>query len=102
MTMDSSENISPAERAAIISEALQFLRRYRGQTMVIKYGGNAMIDERLKAAVIRDIVLLHYVGFRPIVVHGGGPEITDAMKRMGKVSEFIGGHRVTDAETVEI
>ena len=95
-------DVSPSVRAAIISEALPFLRRYRGQTMVIKYGGNAMIDDRLKDAVIRDIVLLHYVGFRPVVVHGGGPEITEAMKRLGKTPEFVGGHRVTDAETVEI
>ncbi|MBW3624344.1 MAG: acetylglutamate kinase [Armatimonadetes bacterium] len=100
--MNSTNDIPPAARAAVLSEALPFLRQYRGQTMVIKYGGNAMIDERLKAAVVRDIVLLHFVGFRPIVVHGGGPEITDAMKRMGKTPEFVGGQRVTDAETVEI
>jgi acetylglutamate kinase len=97
-----SLDISPATRAAVLAEALPFLRRYRGQTMVIKYGGNAMVDDRLKDAVIKDIVLLHYVGFRPIVVHGGGPEITEAMKRMGKEPEFVAGHRVTDAETVEI
>jgi acetylglutamate kinase len=100
--MNFTSDISPAARAAVLSEALPFLREYRGRTLVIKYGGNAMIDETLKAAVVRDIVLLHFVGFRPIVVHGGGPEITDAMKRMGKTPEFVGGQRVTDAETVEI
>jgi acetylglutamate kinase len=100
--LNSTLDISPAARAAVLSEALPFLQRYRGQTLVIKYGGNAMIDERLKSAVIRDIVLLHFVGFRPIVVHGGGPEITEAMSRMGKKAEFVGGQRVTDAETMEI
>jgi acetylglutamate kinase len=95
-------DISPSARAAVLAEALPFLRRYRGQTMVIKYGGNAMVDDRLKDAVIKDIVLLHYMGFRPIVVHGGGPEITEAMKRMGKEPEFVAGQRVTDAETMEI
>ena len=100
--MNSTHNITPSTRAAVLSEALPFLREYHGKTMVIKYGGNAMIDDRLKAAVIKDILLLHLVGFRPIVVHGGGPEITEAMRRMGKKTEFIGGQRVTDAETVEI
>ncbi len=83
--MISSSSITPAERAAIISEALPFLRRYRGKTMVIKYGGNAMIDERLKSRRHpRHRPAPLYVGFRPIVVHGGGPEITDAMKTDGK------------------
>ncbi len=102
MTEFPPDSIAPAARAAVLSEALPYLREYRGQTMVIKYGGNAMVDDRLKAAVLRDITLLHFVGFRPIVVHGGGPEITDAMKRLGKQATFVEGQRVTDAETMEI
>lgn len=90
------------ERAAILSQALPYFRRYHGATMVVKYGGNAMIDEDLKRAVMNDLVLLSLVGIRPVLVHGGGPEISDALKRMGKESTFVHGLRVTDAETVEI
>jgi len=93
---------SVEERAQTLIEALPYIRRYHGKTVLIKYGGNAMIDEKLKEAVITDVVLMHYVGMRPILVHGGGPEITDAMKRMGKEPVFVQGLRVTDAETMEI
>jgi len=83
-------------------EALPYIKRFAGQTMVVKYGGSAMLDDSLKAAVMQDIALLHYVGLQPIVVHGGGPEISEAMKKMGKESHFVSGLRVTDAETMEI
>ena len=91
-----------SEQAAVLVEALPYIQEYSGKTVVIKYGGNAMIDEKLKRSVIRDVVLMHYVGMKPILVHGGGPEITSIMKRLGKEPEFINGLRVTDAETMEI
>jgi acetylglutamate kinase len=94
--------IDPITRAQVLTEALPYLRRYAGQTLVIKYGGAAMVDEGLKAAVMQDIVLLHYVGLRLVLVHGGGPEITEAMKKTGKQATFIDGLRVTDQETVEL
>jgi acetylglutamate kinase len=94
--------IDPKTRAQVLTEALPYLRRYAGQTLVIKYGGAAMVDEALKEAVMQDVVLLHYVGLRPVLVHGGGPEITEAMKKTGKQPTFIDGLRVTDQETVEI
>lgn len=91
-----------SERAAMLIEALPYLRRFQGQTLVIKYGGNAMIDEGLKEQVMQDIALLHYVGIRPILVHGGGPEISQLMRQMGHEPTFVGGLRVTDAVTMEI
>ncbi len=91
-----------AEQAEILVHALPYIRQYHGKTVVIKYGGNAMTDEALKESVTKDIVLLHYVGLRPVVVHGGGPEITEMLNRVGKVSDFVNGRRVTDAETMEI
>ncbi|MBI3911608.1 MAG: acetylglutamate kinase [Armatimonadetes bacterium] len=94
--------ISEEERAQVLAEALPYLRRYHGKSLVIKYGGAAMADERLKQSVIQGVVLLHFVGIRPVLVHGGGPEVTEAMKKVGKVPTFVGGLRVTDAETVEI
>lgn len=94
--------VTASQRAAILSEALPYIRRYHGRTIVIKYGGNAMVDEALKESVIRDVVLMHYVGIRPILVHGGGPEISEAMARLGKRPTFVNGLRVTDAETMEI
>src|SRR3989442_7101508 len=94
--------IDPRTRAQVLTEALPYLRRYAGQTLVIKYGGAAMVGEGLKSAVMQDVVLLHYVGLRPVLVHGGGPEITEAMKKTGKQPTFIDGLRVTDRETVEI
>ncbi|HLK58904.1 MAG TPA: acetylglutamate kinase [Chthonomonadaceae bacterium] len=94
--------LAPAEHAAVLIEALPYLRRFYGKTIVVKYGGNAMIDETLKAQVMQDIALLHYVGIRPILVHGGGPEITALMKQLGHEPTFVGGLRVTDAATMEI
>jgi acetylglutamate kinase len=90
------------ERSQVLVEALPYIRRYHGKTIVVKYGGAAMTDERLQHQVMQDIVLMHYVGLNPILVHGGGPEVTEAMKRMGKEPVFVRGLRVTDEETVEI
>jgi acetylglutamate kinase len=89
-------------QAEVLIQALPYIKQYAGKTIVVKYGGAAMLDEALKAAVMQDIVLMRYVGINPIVVHGGGPEISDAMHRMGKEPQFVGGLRVTDAETMEI
>ena len=89
-------------QAEVLIQALPYIKQYAGKTIVVKYGGAAMLDEALKAAVMQDIVLMRYVGISPIVVHGGGPEISDAMHRMGKEPQFVGGLRVTDAETMEI
>ncbi len=89
-------------QAEVLIQALPYIRQYAGKTIVVKYGGAAMLDEALKAAVMQDIVLMRYVGINPIVVHGGGPEISEAMQRMGKEPQFVGGLRVTDAETMEI
>lgn len=89
-------------QAEVLIQALPYIKQYAGQTIVVKYGGAAMLDETLKAGVMQDIVLMRYVGINPILVHGGGPEISDAMQRMGKEPQFIGGLRVTDAETMEI
>lgn len=91
-----------AEQAEILVQALPYIRNYYGKTVVIKYGGNAMTDESLKESVTKDIVLLRYVGMQPVIVHGGGPEITELMKRVGKTANFVDGLRVTDAETMEL
>ena len=90
------------QRAAVLIEALPYLRQFRGHTVVIKYGGAAMMDPDLRTEVLKDIVLLEHVGLHPIVVHGGGPEITEMMRRLGKQPEFVDGQRVSDADTVEI
>ncbi len=95
-------NIPPELKAEILSEALPYIQRFHGRTIVIKYGGNAMVDKRLKESFARDVVLLKLVGLKPVVVHGGGPQIDDALGRVGKKSEFVHGLRVTDAETMEI
>ena len=89
-------------QAETLIQALPYIKEYAGKTIVIKYGGHAMLDEGLKAAVMQDVTLMRYVGLNPILVHGGGPEISDAMHRMGKEPQFVGGLRVTDAETMEI
>lgn len=89
-------------RAQIIIEALPYIRKFHGQTMVIKYGGAAMGDDALKEAVCQDIMLLKYVGINPVIVHGGGPQISDWLKRIGKETKFIDGLRVTDKETMEV
>lgn len=94
--------ISNADKALVLNQALPYIQKYYGKTIVVKYGGNAMIDDRLKQAVMSDIVLLSAVGIRVILVHGGGPEITAMLKRVGKESRFIGGLRYTDRETAEI
>ena len=94
--------LDPAARAAVLVEALPYLREFYGKTIVVKYGGNAMVDDTLKEQVMEDIVLLHYVGICPILVHGGGPEISALMKQMGIEPSFVGGLRVTDAATMEI
>ena len=93
----------PAQlKAEILSEALPFIQKFHGKTIVIKYGGNAMTEERLQRDFARDVVLLKLVGMNPVIVHGGGPQIGDALRRVGKQSEFIQGMRVTDAETMEV
>jgi len=89
-------------KAEILSEALPYIRRFHGRTIVVKYGGNAMTQQPLKESFAHDVVLLKLVGMRPVVVHGGGPQIDDALERVGKKSRFIQGMRVTDAETMEI
>ena len=94
--------ISNAQRAAILVHALPYIQEYTGKVIVVKYGGNAMVNEELKDSVMRDIVLLSLIGVKVVLVHGGGPEITDLLNRMGKVSQFIDGLRVTDKETVDV
>jgi len=94
--------ISARDKAEILAQALPYIRKYHGKTMVIKYGGNAMTDPALQAAFAEDVVLLKLVGINPVVVHGGGPQIETALKRLGKKGEFIQGMRVTDAETMEV
>jgi acetylglutamate kinase len=95
-------HVAAADRAEILSQALPYIRRYHGKTMVIKYGGNAMTDPLLQAAFAEDVVLLKLVGINPVVVHGGGPQIEGLLKRLGKQGQFIQGMRVTDAETMEV
>ncbi len=90
------------ERAEVLTAALPYIRKYTGQIVVVKYGGNAMINEQLKQQVMEDIVLLWLIGVRIVLVHGGGPEINELMDRLGKKPEFVGGLRVTDKETMDI
>ena len=97
----SSRAIAEA-RASVLIEALPYIQRFRGAAVVVKYGGNAMVDPALAATFAEDIVLMRSVGIRPVVVHGGGPQISDLMERLGKVPEFRDGQRVTDAETIDI
>ena len=94
--------LTPADKAQVISEALPYIQRFWDKTVVIKYGGNAMTDPNLQAAFARDVVLLKLVGLNPVVVHGGGPQIEDLLKRVGKKGEFVQGMRVTDAETMDV
>ena len=94
--------IAPREKAEILAQALPYIRKYHGKTMVIKYGGNAMTDPALQQDFAEDVVLLKLVGINPVVVHGGGPQIETLLKRLGKKGEFIQGMRVTDAETMEV
>ncbi|UJP03350.1 MAG: acetylglutamate kinase [Nitrosomonas sp.] len=90
------------DKAKILAEALPYIQRFHGKTIVIKYGGNAMVEENLKHGFARDVVLLKLVGMNPVVVHGGGPQIDEMLKRVGKQGEFIQGMRVTDAETMNV
>jgi acetylglutamate kinase len=100
--MTDVSHISPRDKAEILAQALPYIRKFHGKTMVIKYGGNAMTDPALQADFAEDVVLLKLVGINPVVVHGGGPQIEAALKRLGKKGEFIQGMRVTDAETMEV
>ncbi len=100
--MEIETNLTNAQRAHILTEALPYIQSYSGKILVVKYGGNAMIDENLKEAVMGDLTLLSQIGVKVVLIHGGGPEISDLLKRVGKTTEFIGGLRVTDKETAEI
>ena len=95
-------NFSNAERAEVLTAALPYIKKYSGKIVVIKYGGNAMINEQLKQQVMEDIALLWLIGVKVVLVHGGGPEISETMKRLGKQAQFVDGLRVTDKETVDI
>ena len=97
LTTESAQNV-----AHVLTEAMPYIRRFRGKTVVIKYGGNAMVDEVLKSGFARDIVLMKLVGINPVVVHGGGPQIGRLLEKIGKKSEFVEGMRVTDPETMDV
>ena len=96
------DHVSPRDKAEILAQALPYIRRFHGKTVVIKYGGNAMTDPALQQDFAEDVVLLKLVGINPIVVHGGGPQIDEALSRLGKKGTFVQGMRVTDAETMEV
>jgi acetylglutamate kinase len=98
----SLDNLAPGIKAAVLAEALPYIKRFHGKTIVVKYGGNAMTDDHLKQCFARDVVLLKLVGFNIVVVHGGGPQIESLLARVGKKGEFIQGMRVTDAETMDL
>lgn len=97
-----ASTITAANHAQILTEALPYIQRFQGKTVVIKYGGNAMVDEGLKQSFARDVVLMKLVGMNPVVVHGGGPQIGQQLERLGKKSEFVAGMRVTDRETMDV
>jgi acetylglutamate kinase len=99
---DTFASISPRDKAEILSQALPYIRKFHGKTIVIKYGGNAMTDPELQADFAEDVVLLKLVGLNPVVVHGGGPQIDAALNKIGKKGQFIQGMRVTDEETMEV
>lgn len=98
----SLSNESARNVARVLTEAMPYIRRFRGKTIVIKYGGNAMVDETLKSGFARDIVLMKLVGINPVVVHGGGPQIGSLLEKIGKESRFVEGMRVTDSETMDV
>ena len=98
----SLDNLAPGIKAAVLAEALPYIKRFHGKTIVVKYGGNAMTDDHLKQCFARDVVLLKLVGFNIVVVHGGGPQIESLLARVGTKGEFIQGMRVTDAETMDL
>lgn len=102
MSRSDTSSHSATVKAAVLSEALPYIRRFHGKTVVIKYGGNAMTQEDLQRSFAHDVVLLKLVGLNPVVVHGGGPQINEALKRVGKEGAFVQGMRVTDAETMEV
>ena len=102
MTDPLSKSIANGDKAEILAQALPYIRKFHGKTMVIKYGGNAMTDPALQKAFAEDVVLLKLVGINPVVVHGGGPQIESALKRLGMKGEFIQGMRVTDPQTMEV
>ena len=95
-------DITNEERAQVLVQALPYIQKYAGQTIVVKYGGNAMVGQQLKSAVMSDIVLMQLVGINVVLVHGGGPEINQMLQKIGKESKFVGGMRVTDEETIDI
>ena len=95
-------SLSIMDRAKVLNEALPYIQQYSGKIVVVKYGGNAMISENLRRAVLSDIVLLHQVGIQVVVVHGGGPEISSMLKKIGKEGVFVNGLRYTDEETMDI
>jgi acetylglutamate kinase len=97
LSSESARNV-----ARVLAEGMPYIRRYRGKTVVIKYGGNAMVDENLKSGFARDVVLMKLVGINPVVVHGGGPQIGQLLEKIGKESTFIDGMRVTDSETMDV
>jgi len=94
--------LTPIHKAKVLAEALPYIKRFHGKTIVVKYGGNAMIDEKLKLSFAQDVVLLRFIGINPVIVHGGGPQIGTTMERMGKKPTFVSGQRVTDEETMDI
>src|ERR1043165_2621879 len=98
----SSPSVESPVKARILGEALPYIQRFHGKTIVVKYGGNAMTDEALKADFARDVVLLKLVGMNPVVVHGGGPQIEQMLAKLGKKGEFVQGMRVTDRETMDV
>lgn len=100
--MENNELNAVLNRANTLVEALPYIKSFKDKTFVIKYGGNAMIDDSLKTSVIKDIVLMKYVGINPVIVHGGGPDISKVMKRLGIEPKFVSGHRVTDSETLDV
>ena len=100
--MEKAEMTKWLEKANVLIEALPYIQRFHGKTIVVKYGGSAMVDHALKKSVIRDVALLKLVGFRPIIVHGGGKEITRWVDRIGLETRFVNGLRVTDKETMEV
>ena len=97
-----TSHIDSTTKARILAEALPYIQRFHGKTIVVKYGGNAMTEEKLKESFARDVVLLKLVGMNPVIVHGGGPQIDDLLRRVGKKGEFVQGMRVTDAETMDV
>lgn len=97
-----SDKLGPTVKAEVLSEALPYIRRFHGKTVVIKYGGNAMTDVNLQKSFAHDVVLLKLVGINPVVVHGGGPQIDEALRRVGKKGDFVQGMRITDEETMEV